>query len=108
MSDIEDEVRSGEALQVSHLVDCGLMACAAYFEDFDRFDRLAEELGVRVMRAAARDVGVPETLVIAGEIWAGRGDRRRARRAYDIARNQFLALGAQQRADDVARSIGRL
>jgi tetratricopeptide (TPR) repeat protein len=98
--------RAGAAPRVARLVEAGMMAASANDSAPDRFDEhfryLAEHHG------ELSGMETPNAVFLAGQLWARNGDRDRARRAYDFARNQFLAIGAQKRADDVARAIGRL
>ena len=98
--------RSGALGRIAPLVEAGLMAAAADYGDVERYDEHFTSL--RQSLDAPLGMETPNAVFLAGQIWARHGDRERARAAYDFARNQFLALGAQKRADDVARAIGRL
>lgn len=101
-------VVAGTLPQVGQIVDAGLMVCAAVAGDEEMFDTLNRELRALLRQTPAPDMKVPEVTFLAGRKWAEAGDRARARKAYDVARNVFLAIGEQQSADEVAFAIGRL
>ena len=101
-------VLAGKLPQVAQIVDAALMVCTAIDGDAALFDQLNRELRALLRASSVLTLEVPQTVFLAGRKWAEAGDRGRARKAYDIARNVFLALGAQESADEVAFAIGRL
>ena len=88
-------------------VYAGMMAVCANAPDPKGFDQWRERL-VSANTRAVRDPDLAQLTFLAGDIWARRRDKARARSSYDIARNIFLALGEERLADDVALAIGRL
>ena len=101
-------VHAGALPQVAQIVAAGLLACAAIDEEGEFFDELNREIRQLLRKSPTPHAQVPNVAFLAGDLWARIGDRRRARKAYDVARNVFLALGEHAAADDVAAAIGRL
>lgn len=100
-----EPARSGAAPRVTGVVEAGMMATTANDDEAERYD---EHFSALQSQPRPAGMEAANAVFLAGQVWARRGDRHRARRAYTFARNRFLALGAQKRADDVARAIGRL
>lgn len=93
---------------VAQAVTAGLMLCAAVDQDAWFFDKLNHELREQLRGTSAPDPSVPRFAFQAGEKFAAAGDKLRARKSFDVARNVYMALHERERADQVAFAIGRL
>ena len=83
----------------------GLVPCFAGLADWPRFDATLTEAEHLLAASGLVDDDVAACLEQAGELARGRGESRRARRAYEAALAQWAGLGREDRAQSVRAAL---
>ena len=85
-----------------------LVPCAAAAGDWSALDHHLAEASARLATGAVTDKDIAEPLTLAGHLTRAQSQDDRARQIFDLARQQWQGLGADDRVQEIDEAVSLL